>query len=174
VIIYDEGAKAYEQQIRKGSNLKGVARISDIDQMEAALGVRTIPYLISINYIKNRPIFGYGYSIHKQLKEKEGFLLAHSHNIGLDILLRTGFLGLFTFIAVILFFVKGAVNRVKEINSQQKTAVMLFLSLVYIIIINGFANSIANLATSCALWLCMGLVISAQNMTTFRQNGLKF
>ncbi len=155
--IYDEGLKAFHKQQQRAIDPKTLSRLTDETQVKAALGVRTLPYYISIKYIKERPIFGYGYSIHKELKEKQGFSLAHSHNIGLDILLRTGFIGLISFTAIIVSFVTSVIDIPKS-KTVRNVPWFLFLSLVFIILANSFANSMSNLATCCVFWMSIAIV----------------
>ncbi len=163
VKIYDEGIKAFQKQQRQGIDPRQIDRVTDMGQTKAALGVRTLPYYKSIDFIVERPILGYGYSIHKYLKEHKGFPLAHSHNVGLDILLRTGFIGFIYFVCLMLVFTRYVSDQT-SLSGKSSDSSMIFISLVFIILANSFANSMPNLAICCGFWLSIALAVTAKTI----------
>lgn len=160
----DEAIKAFQRQQRLGIDPKQATRMIDAELTKAALGVRVLPYYTSLEYIAKKPILGYGYSVHKLLIERQGFPLAHSHNIGLDILLRTGLVGLIAFIWLLLIFVKYVSCRKLQL-SEISGVEGVFISLVFIILTNSFANSMANLAACSSFWLSIAIAVSFKTIS---------
>lgn len=160
VVSYDAGVTAFEKLKDQGVDLRSPTRVLDPRQAQAAVGVRIDAYKASILFVSRSPVIGYGFGIHEKLRREGYFNLAHSHHFLLDVLLRSGAVGLLCFLGLVFSFVARCARSFPDLDADARALVTLLLSACFVVFANSLANSISNMATAAGLWLYMALAVN--------------
>jgi O-antigen ligase len=123
-----------------------LSRGGSMDEVTSMTGRTEIWYAVS-KLAEAKPLMGYGYAssvfVLPQHEREVGFLTSHAHNLGLQILLTTGWVGVVLFALSVLGIAAGAI-------AARDRAVLAFLSFV---LLNGITESsgFTTLANVCTL-----------------------
>ena len=105
--------------------------IVDILKKDLTFTGRTYIWDYVIKYIQKRPIIGYGME-YSDIRFNKGinFHSYHAHNIILEIIYKTGIIGLL----LIIFVVKDVIKRLNEYKTEKISKILSFWILIYMII----------------------------------------
>jgi len=102
-------------------------------------------------------LFGAVFSIFVNLRERGLITLFHAHNICLDILLRTGIVGLCIFCFLMLSYIRHWEKAYKVLENQDKFFLNICLFEIALILLNGLTNNIVGILTNSIFWSVIAL-----------------
>jgi len=169
--------KVFRNQIypQHGSNNmlieKSPKRLIEKDFYVESIAGRVLNWSTMINTLKKHFLFGAGYSIFIYLHTNNLITLFHAHNISLDILLRTGIIGLFVFAILLICYTNTWERIYRNVlnNKKYKTFLNICLFELVLILLNGLTNNIITIFTCSLFWCIIGLSLT---IMSFAKNEL--
>ena len=159
-----ETPKVYHQEIfpnyAKKNNQpidKTPKHIVDKDFYKKSIEGRAMNWKVMLEIFKGNFLFGAGFSIFSYLREQGLITIFHAHNICLDIVLRTGIVGLSIFCLLILSYIRFWENVYKNLAGHDRFFLGICLLEIVLILINGLTNNIMGILINSIFWSVISL-----------------
>jgi len=150
-----------------GSIEKSSQRLFEKEFYLFSMVERGLNWAVMLEILKKNFLFGAGYSIFIYLNDKGMIRLYHAHNIALDILLRTGVVGLISFVVMLVFYVNTCDKVSLTLNNKCKFFLDICFLELLLILLNGITNNIVTIFTCSLFWSVIGLSMSLIDFSAY-------